>query len=162
MSKVRDLLTRVSLRVKDADCKVYSEYELLEYFNDACDFLSMELISQKDIDMICETTQTMGMPLPDEFVEWAGQHPLYVADGKAVAQDGVSSALPIRYWAKKARVRIDGDSPFRSMYDTVLVQVASIYAMARDTGGIPTDQGLLDQVRANIAALRSKRQMAAQ
>lgn len=160
MPKVNELITRVRLRMKDPGAIAYSSFEMIDYFNDAIDFVSMELIAQRDPDMIKETEHVNGEPLPDDFVEFAGQHPVYQKNGNLFTNDS-SAMLRIRYFAKRARITNEEEqSPFKSMYDTVLVQLTALYASSRDNGGIPTDADMLNQIRQSIGVIKKQQQAA--
>jgi|GEM_PF-5617330 len=162
MTKVNDLLIKTRMRIKDPGGINYSTYELLDYFHDASDFLSMELITLRDSEMVREFQQEIGKALPDDFVEFAGQHPLYQQNGVVQAHDSSQTKMEIRYFAKKPHVLIAENSPFATMYDMVLVQLTVIYALGRDTGGMPQDENMLNQVRQSIAAIKKQQQQAAQ
>ncbi|QDR80230.1 hypothetical protein [Sporomusa termitida] len=161
MSKASTLITRARLRLKDPGEKTYSRYEMLDYLNDAVDFVSMELIAQQDLDMIYEINHTSGEALPDNFVAFAGQHPVYTKNGLTYATDTAATSTTIRYFGKKDRVEdVEANSPFLSMYDPVLVQLMVIFAMNRDTGGIPADAEILNQIRQNIGVIKQQQQKA--
>lgn len=160
MPKVNELITRVRLRIKDPGAIDYSSFEMIDYFNDAADFVSMELIAQKDPNMIKEIEHDNGSPLPDDFVEFAGQHPVYQKNGSLFTNDDAAK-VKIRYFAKRARTTdAQANSPFKSMYDTVLVQLTALYASSRDTGGIPTDAEMLNQIRQSIGVIKKQQQAA--
>ena len=60
MRTINKFLSKIRIRLKDTSKSSFSDYELLEYFNDAIHFLSCELIAQRDEGMLKETILKKG------------------------------------------------------------------------------------------------------
>lgn len=92
-------------RIGDSGKATYDDDELLGYLNDAIEQLSVERITAKDPVMITEAKITPGTTaVPDGFVCFAGQFPVYFAGGKIVSLDGETKERTVRYFAVKPRL----------------------------------------------------------
>lgn len=121
---VSEFIKILRTRLNDEAKKVWSDTELRSYINDAITQLSIELINAKDASMIVDLTITPGTTyVPEGFLRFAGQHPVYVSNDKFYSLDGSTSPRAIRYWGAKYHVESNADDiPFDvSLTNTILL-----------------------------------------
>lgn len=120
-------------RIGDAGKATYDDDELLGYLNDAIEQLSVERITAKDPTMIIEEEVTPGTTaVPDGFICFAGQFPVYFAGGKIVSLDGETKARTVRYFAVKPRLsELSEELPFGGEAVHTLLNYAVLAASAR-------------------------------
>jgi len=158
MATVNDILIRVRQRVGDTQKTTYSDEELIGFLNDAMNFLSSELISIKDPEMVKEFTVTLGttgVVIPSDFYSFVGAYPVFIkSDGKIYhLNKDFSGSMIVRYFAYKPNVNNVSDTiPFLNpVYHTLLNQLTSIYTLNRTAAsGVVQDAQLVEQIRALI------------
>lgn len=160
MRTVNKFLSKIRIRLKDTSKASFSDYELLEYFNDAIHFLSCELIAQRDEGMLKSLDIKNGDKLPDNFVDFAGQYPVCINNGVASFYSNDYESLQITYWAKYAELKLDENVTFPAYYDLYVIQLTCIYALSRDNGGVPADGNIVERIRQNIITIRQGLQSA--
>lgn len=160
MRTVNKFLSKIRIRLKDTSKASFSDYELLEYFNDAIHFLSCELIAQRDEGMLKSCDIKNGDKLPDNFVDFAGQYPVYINNGVASFYSNDHESLQITYWAKYAELKLDENVTFPAYYDLYIIQLTCLYALSRDNGGVPSDEKITERIRQNIITIRQGLQSA--
>lgn len=160
MRTINKFLSKIRIRLKDTSKSSFSDYELLEYFNDAIHFLSCELIAQRDEGMLKETTLKKGDALPENFVDFAGEFPVYINNGVINFHLNENENIKIAYWAKYDELSLDSKIPFPAYYDLYIIQLTCIYALSRDNGGVPTDGNIVERIRQNIITIRQGLQSA--
>jgi len=144
---VSQILTKIRRKLKDSGKLIYSDAELIEYVNDSIDFVTSELISLGDPEMINEVTMSSGDTIPDDYFSLVGIHKVYMKAGCLYHLDNQSS-FSIRYFATKSKVTKETDTlPHKPIYDVVIVNLAAIYATNRDNLGVSQDSQLLQQLR---------------
>lgn len=152
--KVSDILNVIRPRIADENKIEYEDEELIEYLNDAMDFLSAQLIAMNDSGMITDLTVKDGNAVPADFMDkYAGNFPVYISGDAFKILDG-STQVDIRYYAMKPHVvRADDLVPFKDYYKSVLTQAVAMYALNRNEYEIGQDKGLLnDLLTAHAAA----------
>ena len=154
MRTVNKFLSKIRIRVKDTSKSSFSDYELLEYLNDAIHFLSCELIAQRDEGMLRETTLKKGDSLPENFVDFAGEYPIYINNGVINFHVDTSDGIKITYWAKYEDLNLDSKIPSPAYYDLYVIQLTCIYALSRDNGGVPVDGNVIERIRQNIITIK--------
>src|SRR5574344_962260 len=117
MRTINKFLSKIRIRLKDTSKSSFSDYELLEYFNDAIHFLSCELIAQRDEGMLKETILKKGDVLPENFVDFAGEFPVYINNGVINFHLQENENIKITYWAKYDELNLDSRIPFPAYYD---------------------------------------------
>ena len=160
MRTVNKFLSKIRIRLKDTSKASFSDYELLEYFNDAIHFLSCELIAQRDERMLKKCDVKDGGKLPDDFVDFAGQYPVYINNGEVLFYSKDVESIQITYWAKYAELKLDENVTFPAYYDLYIIQLTCIYALSRDNGGVPSDENIIERIRQNIITIRQGLQSA--
>ena len=133
-------------RLGDAGKLTYDDDELLGYLNDAVEQLSLERITAKDPIMIVEKEITPGTDaIPDGFISFAGQFPVYFAGGKIMSLDGETGKRTVRYFAVKPRLAsVEGSLPFGDEAVHTLLNYALTAAAAR-TGADASTEGEIGQ-----------------
>ena len=160
MRTVNKFLSKIRIRLKDTSKASFSDYELLEYFNDAIHFLSCELIAQRDEGMLKTCDVKDGGKLPDDFVDFSGQYPVYINNGEVFFYSKDVESIQITYWAKYAELKLDENVTFPAYYDLYIIQLTCIYALSRDNGGVPSDEKITERIRQNIITIRQGLQSA--
>lgn len=161
MAKVKDTIHKARILLDDTGESVYSNYEMLNFFNDACEFLAMELITQRDDSMIKEEEFSNGQDLPDLFVEFVGQNPIRLIGNEVRTNTG--EPVSVRYWSKFDVVKsLDEKIPYRPMYDTPIAKLTALYAMAKSNAGIPSNAEAVNYIKENIALIRQQKQKMSQ
>ena len=131
-------------RIGDAGKVAYDDDELLGYVNDAIEQLSLERIAAKDTTMVTEEKITPGTSaVPDGFVNFAGQFPVYFAGGKIVSLDDSVTERTIRYFAVKPRLTKLSDAiPFGDDALHILLNYAITAAAARTGASTETESAI--------------------
>ena len=131
-------------RIGDAGKVTYDDDELLGYVNDAVEQMSLERIAAKDATMVTEEEITPGTSaVPDGFVNFAGQFPVYFAGGKIVSLDGSAAKRIIRYFAVKPRLTaLSDEMPFGDDALHVLLNYAITAAAARTGASTETESAI--------------------
>ena len=160
MRTVNKFLAKIRIRLKDTSKASFSDYELLEYFNDAIHFLSCELIAQRDERLLKSCDVKDGDKLPDDFVDFAGQCPVYINNNGVAFYNKDVKSIQITYWAKYAELKLDENVTFPAYYDLYIIQLTCIYALSRDNGGVPSDEKITERIRQNIITIRQGLQSA--
>lgn len=160
MRTVNKFLAKVRIRLKDTSKASFSDYELLEYFNDAIHFLSCELIAQRDEGLLKSCDVKDGDKLPDDFVDFAGQYSVYINNNGVFFHNKDVKSIQITYWAKYAELKLDENVTFPAYYDLYIIQLTCIYALSRDNGGVPSDEKITERIRQNIITIRQGLQSA--
>ena len=160
MRTVNKFLAKIRIRLKDTSKASFSDYELLEYFNDAIHFLSCELIAQRDEGLLKSCDVKDGDKLPDDFVDFAGQYPVYINNNGVFFHNKDVKSIQITYWAKYAELKLDENVTFPAYYDLYIIQLTCIYALSRDNGGVPSDEKITERIRQNIITIRQGLQSA--
>lgn len=162
MANVADIVIRVRQRVGDMAKTKFSDEELLGYLNDAINFLSAELISLRDAEMVKVFTVVhgeTGTAVPADYFSFVGEYPIYFESDDAGStkvyplDSSAVSDIKVRYFAYKPKVdAMDDTIPFNNvLYYTILSQFTAMYALNRNTAG-GQDAQLFDQIRAQIRA----------
>jgi hypothetical protein len=162
MAAVIDILIRVRQRIGDTAKTKFSDEELFGYLNDAINFLSAELISLRDAEMVKVFTVAhgaTGTAVPADYFSFVGEYPIYLqtdADGtKAYPLDSAATGdISVRYFAYKPKIDAGADTlPFNNVvYHTILSQLTAMYALNRNNVGVVQDAQFLDQIRAQLRA----------
>ena len=160
MRTINKFLSKIRIRLKDTSKSSFSDYELLEYLNDAIHFLSCELIAQRDEGMLKETNLKKGDILPENFVDFAGEFPVYINNGVINFHLNETENIKITYWAKYDELNLDSKIPFPAYYDLYIIQLTCIYALSRDNGGVPANDNIVERIRQNIITIRQGLQSA--
>ena len=160
MRTVNKFLAKIRIRLKDTSKSSFSDYELLEYFNDAIHFLSCELIAQRDEGLLKSCDVKDGDKLPDDFVDFAGQYPVYINNNGVFFYNKDVKSIQITYWAKYAELKLDENVTFPAYYDLYIIQLTCLYALSRDNGGVLSDEKITERIRQNIITIRQGLQSA--
>ena len=139
-----EFLALIRPRIGDSAKATYDDNELLGYLNDAIIQLSMERIVGKDPQMIIEETVTPGTAtIPARFQSFAGQIPVYFADGKIMSLDGTATPLTVRYFATKEKLSaLNGTIPFGDESIPALANAVVVIASARVGADAQTEGAL--------------------
>ncbi len=137
-------LSMLRQRLGDTAKVTYDDDELLSYLNDAVEQLSLERINARDPTMATEETVTPGTSsVPEGFVSFAGQYPVYFAGGKIEALDGTTAARTVRYFAVKPRLSDAAETvPFGDEAVHVLLNYAVTAAAARTGASAETESAI--------------------
>ena len=162
MRTINKFLSKIRIRLKDTSKSSFSDYELLEYFNDAIHFLSCELIAQRDEGMLREKNFKKGelQCTEQEKLYFAGEFPVYINNGVINFHLNETENIKITYWAKYDELNLDSQIPFPAYYDLYIIQLTCIYALSRDNGGVPADGNIVERIRQNIITIRQGLQSA--
>ena len=153
MAKVKNAIDKIRIIIQDTGARKYSDYELINYLNDACDTVAMELITDRDDTMIRVQVFKQGDTLPDDFVEFVGQMPFRLEGG--VVQLDYEPQVEARYWAKFPLLKTTDDVlPYMPIYASTIAKLTGLYAMSRDTGKM--DAEAIASVQADITYIRKR------
>ena len=154
MAKVKQAIDKIRVILRDTGARLYSDYELINYLNDAMDTLAVELIAESDDSMIKHGEFQDGDKLPDELVEFIGQYPFRLEwDTIRIDREPQINA---RYWAKFPLVHnLTDDLPYRPVYAMAVCQLAGLYALGREGQGANNTEAI-NTVKANILQIRRK------
>jgi hypothetical protein len=132
MSTVSSLLTAVRKKIRDTTSIEYPDAELIDYLNDAIDYISAFLIRIQDGEMIKSTTITDGsITKPSDFDSFVGAQMLYMDSDTIKTLSG--STAEMRYYATKNHVSATTDSsPFKVSVEPLLIELTAIYALNRN------------------------------
>ena len=149
---IAEIMRRIRQRIADEDVIEYDNQTLVGYLNDAIDWFSLQLIQAKDPEMIKETTIADGSDIPPGYYATCGIFPIRIVGSNIRIMDG-SDSVEIRYFATKPHIQyvaetlayVPAYSPFKPIYDTILIQKAAILARNTDEFDISQDEKLLAQ-----------------
>lgn len=149
-TQIADIMRRIRSQISDSDEDEYDNQTLVGYLNDAIDWFSLQLIQAKDPEMIKEISLADGDDIPTGYYSTCGMFPIEITGTKVHIIDG-SSTVSLRYFVTKPHVMYIAEtkayvplySPFKSIYDTILIQKAAILAMNKNEYDVTQDEKLL-------------------
>jgi hypothetical protein len=126
-----------------------NDSELEAYMDRAADYLSEQLIADKDPAMTAEfLVPAEGAVLPEDFVAFVGNTPVDVVGraAKPVRHEECSA----RYWARLKRfssLAPTEQSPYTPAQESLIVDIARMFALNRNEYDISQDMTLLADMR---------------
>jgi hypothetical protein len=133
-----------------------NDSELVAYMDRAADYLSEQLIADKDPSMTAEFfIQASGSPLPENFVAFIGNAPVAVIG--RLARPFVNTGYVARYWARLAKFSglvSTEQSPYTPAQESLIVDIARMFALNRNEYDISQDMSLLADMRNTWRAAR--------
>ena len=135
------------------------EQEAIYFINWAIDYLNEFLVEIKDPQMSVDLDVTPNMAVPANLSKTAGTFPVHITNsesGRIFKHDVTNKAsIPIRYFAKRNRLTAMSDEwPFEDDLSSVVMILASIYAINRAEGDTSNDERLLADRLARLKAAR--------
>jgi hypothetical protein len=133
------------------------EAEALYFMNWSVDYLNEFLIEIKDPQMSVDLSVTDGMTVPANYSKTAGTFPVHITNSGAtrIFKHDVTNkpTIPIRYFARRERINAMSDTwPFDDSLSSVVMALASVYAINRAEGDTTNDMVILkdrlDRVKA--------------
>jgi len=146
MSKVGKLFISIRKKIRDTTSIEYPDLELIDYLNDAIDYMSAYLIRIKDGETIKTATidSTGIIAKPSDYDSLVGAQMLYLENDSIKTLSG--DAATIRYYAMKQHVSSVSDIiPFKASIEPFLVQLTAIYALNRNEFNVTQDQALFEK-----------------
>ena len=133
-----------------------NDSELTAYLDRAADYLSEQLIADRDPSMTAEVVVPAdGASLPENFVAFVGNAPVAVTG--RVARPFVHEDYTARYWARLKRfsglVQTE-QSPYTPTQESLIVDIARLFASNKNEYDISQDMTLLADMRNTWRAAR--------
>jgi hypothetical protein len=133
-----------------------NDTELAAWLDRAANFLSDLLIADRDPTMTAEfVVRADGSPLPEDFTAFVGNEPVSVTG--RVAKPLAGDDRWTRYWARLARFsRLPSaeESPYTPAQESLIVDIARMFALNKNEYDISQDMTLLSATRSASAAAR--------
>jgi len=157
-TRIPELLERVRQYISDKEAAAFENVELVGYLNDAIGWLSSQLIAVKDPEMIKEiAVDETGIPVPGDFQKACGVFPVEVTGSRLRVMKGIGT-VSFQYFAIKSPIRYIAESnyfepmysPFKEVYDTILIQKTAILALNQNEFDVSQDERLLAQSLASV------------
>lgn len=157
-TRIADLVERVRQYISDKEAAAFENVELVGYLNDAIGWLSVQLIAVKDPEMMKEiVVDEDGIPVPGDFQKACGVFPVEVTGSRLRVMRGIG-AVSFQYFATKSPIRYVAESnyfepmysPFKEVYDTILIQKTAILALNQNEFDVSQDERLLAQSLASV------------
>lgn len=130
--------------------------ELLAYMDRAADYLSEQLIADKDPSMTAEFLVTAaGSVLPENFVAFIGNVPVAIIGRTAKPFGGRDYS--VRYWGRLPRfsgLARTEQSPYSAAQESLIVDIARLFASNKNEYDISQDMTLLADMRSTWRAAR--------
>ena len=147
---VSKAIAQIRERINDEFDTGYTDSVLIDYINDAVKYLSSALIQRNDPILVDEVDVGQNIPvdIPKNFVRTAGGFPVMRKRGKFYITDG-SPVVTVKYFFIPDEVIATTDSlPFEGddVYQTLIVKLASIYAINQHEYDINQDEALKSQL----------------
>ena len=150
-----DIVRRARLRISDTS-NSFTDIEMLDYVNDAIDFLNTFLIANKDPEFIVSFNTNDGMPVPLDFHAFAGVWPITVENGMFRLKVASPPTQKLAYYAVRSHISALTDAVrFKDIYQSALSQLTAIYAANRNGANLAQDKLLFDDVMASIKSARA-------
>jgi len=144
MSTVSTLLTVVRKKIRDTTSIEYQDSELIDFLNDALDYMSSFMIRIKDGESIKVVSVAGNITKPDDFDSIVGSQLLYLENDSIKTLTG--GTLMMRYYAMKPHVSTISDIvPFKASIEPLLAQLTAIYALNRNEFDVSQDQTLFEK-----------------
>jgi hypothetical protein len=133
-----------------------NDSELIAYLDRAANYLSEQLIADRDPAMSAEfLVPADGGVLPEDFVAFVGNTPVGVT-GRA-AKPLRHEDCTARYWARLKRfssLAPDNQSPYTPAQESLVVDIARLFALNKNEYDISQDMTLLADMRNVMRAAR--------
>lgn len=154
---VNDLVPQIRSNIHDINGIEFTSTDLLNYLNDAINYLSTFLISINDPEMIIELPQVNHDDnIPADYCIAIGKNPLSITNGKFKLFNTNEPILNFRYYAyKPAITSLDQVIPFKDFYATILVRIVSIYALNCNDYDVTQDWNIVKQMLDSIVGARN-------
>jgi hypothetical protein len=130
---------------------------LIDYINDAIDYVSMRMAEVGDPEFITSTTINDGMDRPANFLKFIppSGYPYKVENGKFVALPGAPSSATVRHTYTKPHVSAESDTfPMLDYYASLVVRVAAMLAQNKNEADISSDTAVMTMMQ--DALMKSK------
>ena len=150
-----DIVRRARLRISDTT-NSFTDAEMIDYVNDAIDFLNTFLIANKDTEFIVSFNTSDGMPVPLDFHSLAGVWPVTIENGLFRLKVATPPTQKLAYYAVSPHIVLLTDAvKFKDIYQSALSQLTAIYAANRNGANLAQDKTLFDDAMASIKAARA-------
>jgi hypothetical protein len=127
---------------------------LIDYINDAMDYVSMRMAEAGDPEFIAETVIAVGSDRPANFLNFVPKNgfPYFVLGGKFAGMAGAPSNARIRYSYTKPHVSAEGDTfPMPDYYAGLVMKIAALFALNKNEANIESDTAIM-QMMADVLA----------
>jgi hypothetical protein len=133
-----------------------NDSELIAYMDRAADYLSEQLIADKDPSMTAEfLLPAAGASLPENFVAFVGNAPVGVTG--RTARPFRNEDFLARYWGRLKRfsgLALTEQSPYTPAQESLIVSIATMFALNKNEYDISQDMTLLADMRNTWRAAR--------
>lgn len=150
---VEEAIYQVRCKTNDRDEVGLDDVEILNYINEAIQFINAYLVGANSPILIKELLITEpSIVLPKNFVKTCGSYPARITGNIMELLD--EPPMKLRYFESFANVgQGQDDMPFdHEALNQVAIKLASIYANAQQQLDVSQDKTLLDEVTAAISS----------
>lgn len=147
---VSEAIQKIRNRINDEFDTGYLDDVMMNYINDSVKYLAHALIVRND-PILVETlvlTPESSNEVPANFVRFAGGYPIMRKGSRLYIVDG-SSKVTAKYFFIPSEVSsVEDKMPFEDndTYQTIIVNMASIYALNQHEYNVDRDTGLKQEL----------------
>lgn len=148
----KDIIPKIRKRIHDEDKLVYDDEELMDYFNDAQDFIASTLVSLGYEGMIYTVEAILLTKLPANFIKLCGQYPMTINNGGFVPEQ---NGLIVRYVGYPLPLKTIQDQI--DMFDVwipLLIQATVMFAQNTEEFTLKQDMEMIKTKISGLVAIR--------
>ena len=147
---VSAFLTLLRTRIRDEYKAEYQDSELISYLNDALAYWDSTRVVAGDCLRVKALTVNPNVTVPTNFAKWAGTFPVYILNGTVYSTDGGS--VTCKYYSySDSFASLNDNINLSNPEITVLLQLATIYALNRNQFDVSTDTSLAKALQDVVA-----------
>ena len=147
---VSAFLTLLRTRIRDEYKAEYQDPELIGYLNDALAYWDSTRVVAGDCLRVKSLTVNPNIAVPANFAKWAGTFPVYILNGTVYSISGSSVACKYYSYSDSFTALTDTIN-LPNPEITVLLQLATIYALNRNQFDVSTDTSLAKALQDVVA-----------
>lgn len=145
---VKEAIELIRGRINDEFDTGYTDERLINYLNDAVKYLSSAIIARHDPMLTKELlVEATGTDVPFNFIRFAGGFPIKRIGNKFYIADS-SKCVASKYFFMPSDLKdVEDEMPFNTheVYNTVVVNLACLYALNQHEFNISQDSALKQQ-----------------
>ena len=149
---VQNAIDEIRLKINDRDEIGLDDDELLNYLNEAVQFISAYMVSFRSPQLVREAVvEDETYTLPENFAQFCGGYP--IKQTGSVVQLLDDPPLKLRFFVSYPILSEEDEMPFNHIALTqVAIKIASVYANAQERLDISQDKTLVQELQQAVAA----------
>lgn len=147
---VSAFLTKLRFRIRDEYKVEYSDAELIDYLNDALSYWDSIKVVNYEPTKLKSLVVNPNVAVPSDFAKFAGTYPVYILNGNIYSVSG--SSVTCKYFAFSDFFdELTDNINLPNPEITVLLQLATVYALNRNQFDVSTDTSLAKALQDVVA-----------